>query len=271
MDPPWKRNPVPHLEDAGPFDIIGDIHGCYDETVALLETLGYAKDGAGMRHPRGRRAVFLGDLVDRGPRTPDVLRLVMAMVAAGEALAVPGNHDDKLARKLGGREMRVTAGLRLSLEQLALEPPELSAQVIDFVQSLPSHYLLDDGRLCVAHAGMRDDLMGRSTRVAHNFALYGESSKYDDTTPARAAWAEAYRGRAVVVYGHTPVVEASWLNGTICVDTGCVFGGRLSALRYPEKEVVSVGAPRVYFEHPNPAWRGPPVVASASGSPAPGE
>src|SRR5579883_3117043 len=88
--------------DHGPFDIIGDIHGCFDELQQLLTTLGYQITENGNPNgpekfqviaPSGRKAVFLGDLVDRGPRTPDVLKLVMSMVASGAALCVPGNHD----------------------------------------------------------------------------------------------------------------------------------------------------------------------------------
>ncbi|HEV2845339.1 MAG TPA: AAA family ATPase, partial [Thermoanaerobaculia bacterium] len=98
--------------ERGPFDIIGDIHGCADELEELLTTLGYAPDESGVwLHPEGRRAIFLGDLVDRGPRVPDVLRIVMGMVRAGAALCGPGNHDDKLRKWLEGRKVTVAHGL----------------------------------------------------------------------------------------------------------------------------------------------------------------
>lgn len=238
--------------DHGPFDIIGDVHGCHDELVALLGELGYEIDpgGTGARHPAGRRALFVGDLVDRGPATPAVLRLAMGMVEAGDALCVPGNHEAKLLRALQGRNVTKSHGLAESLAQLAEEPPGFSRQVADFIDGLVSHLVLDDGKLVVAHAGLRQDMHGGASGVVRSFALYGDTTGETDEfgLPVRYPWAEDYRGSALVVYGHTPVPEASWLNRTICIDTGCVFGGRLSALRYPERELVSVPAAGTYYE-----------------------
>lgn len=239
-------------EERGPFDIIGDIHGCAGELAELLERLGYvpADNGAAdeLSHPEGRRVIFLGDLVDRGPDSPGVLRRAMAMVASEQALCLPGNHDDKLLRKLRGRNVKVAHGLAETLAQLAAEPPEFAEQVVAFLASLPSHYVLDGGRLVVAHAGMPRPLQGRETPRARDFALYGETTGETDEhgLPVRVNWALRYRGRAAVVYGHTPVAEPRWLHNTINIDTGCVFGGRLTALRYPERELVAVPARRAY-------------------------
>src|SRR6266516_3190555 len=241
----------------GPFDIIGDVHGCFDELRVLLERLGYeieqSADGSApygyrARHTEGRKAVFLGDLVDRGLKIPDVLRLVMGMVETGAALCVPGNHDMKLMRKLRGKDVRITHGLAESLTQLENEPPELTARVADFIDGLVSHYVLDDGRLVVAHAGLKEELQGRAAGKVRDFALYGETTGETDEfgLPVRYNWAAEYRGQAMVVYGHTPVPEPEWLNRTINIDTGCVFGGKLTALRYPERELVSVPARRAY-------------------------
>ncbi|HET7490079.1 MAG TPA: polynucleotide kinase-phosphatase [Acidimicrobiales bacterium] len=252
------REPAPtdRRDDLGPFDIVGDVHGCHDELVALLRELGYevGPDGISARHPEGRRAVFVGDLVDRGPATPAVLRLVMAMVEAGDALCVPGNHEAKLLRALQGRNVRVSHGLAESLAQLATEPPELSQRVAAFIDGLVSHLVLDGGRLVVAHAGLRAEMHNRSSGAVRAFALYGDTTGETDEfgLPVRYPWAEDYRGDAAVVYGHTPVPDAVWRNRTICVDTGCVFGGRLTALRYPERELVSVPAARTYWEPARP-------------------
>lgn len=241
--------------DSGPFDIIGDVHGCSDELEALLGQLGYERDGFGTwRHPAGRKAVFVGDLVDRGPRIPDVLRTAMAMVQAGAALALPGNHDVKLVRKMRGRDVQITHGLADSLAQLEAEPAEFRERVADFLDGLVSHYVLDGGHLVVAHAGMKEELQGRGSRRVRDFALYGETTGETDEfgLPIRYNWAAEYRGHAHVVYGHTPVPEPEWLNRTINIDTGCVFGGKLTALRWPEKELVSVPASATYAEPAGP-------------------
>ncbi len=247
--------------DHGPFDIIGDVHGCADELEALLAGLGYAPDAApdadgvrAWRHPDARTAVFLGDLADRGPRVPDVLRTAMGMVAARTALAVPGNHDVKLLKALRGQTVQRTHGLAQSLEQLDATPPTLRARIAEFLDALPSHYVLDGGRLVVAHAGLTAELQGRSSGKVRAFALYGQTTGESDEfgLPVRYPWAAEYRGRAAVVYGHTPVAAPAWVNETIDIDTGCVFGGRLTALRWPERELVSVPAARQYAEPRRP-------------------
>jgi len=255
--------------DHGPFDIIGDVHGCLDEMMALLGRLGYDittdSDGISARHTDGRKAVFLGDLVDRGPATPGVLRLVMRMTAEGTALCVPGNHDMKLVRKLRGRDVQITHGLAESLEQLEGGPAEFRETVAGFLDKLISHYVLDEGRLVVAHAGLKEEMQGRGSGKVRDFALFGETTGETDEfgLPVRYDWAAEYRGRAAVVYGHTPVAQPEWVNNTINIDTGCVFGGRLTALRYPERELVSVPAGRIYYEPLRPLRAGSdtPVLA----------
>ena len=256
-------------EVAGPFDIIGDIHGCYTETVQLLEKLGYGIDRSNgeyvVAHPEGRKPVFLGDLVDRGPNTPEVLRLVMSMVKAGAAFCVAGNHDVKLVRALRGKDVKKTHGLAESLDQLSREPEQFRKQAADFLDKLVSHYVFDRGNLVAAHAGLREEMHGRGSGQVRSFAMYGETTGETDEfgLPVRYNWAAEYRGRATVVYGHTPVPEPEWLNNTICIDTGCVFGGRLSALRYPEKEIVSVDAQAKYYEPIRPLGPAAPEQLSA--------
>ncbi|WP_151480326.1 polynucleotide kinase-phosphatase [Streptomyces albicerus] len=243
-----RFNDLTHL--TGPFDIIGDIHGCASELESLLGKLGYV-DGA---HPEGRTAVFVGDLVDRGPDTPGVLRRVMSMVASGDALCVPGNHENKYGRYLKGRKVQHTHGLAETIEQMEDESEEFKQRVREFVDGLVSHYVLDGGRLVVCHAGLPEKYHGRTSGRVRSHALYGETTGETDEfgLPVRYPWAEDYRGRAAVVYGHTPVPEATWLNNTICLDTGAVFGGKLTALRWPERELVDVPAERVWYEPVKP-------------------
>ncbi|NED14326.1 polynucleotide kinase-phosphatase, partial [Streptomyces sp. SID9124] len=246
-----RYNDLRHL--TGPFDIIGDIHGCRSELDTLLGKLGYV-DGA---HPEGRTAVFVGDLVDRGPDSPGVLRRVMSMVADGNALCVPGNHENKLGRYLKGRKVQLTHGLAETVEQLEREDakdPEFRKRVAEFIDGLVSHYVLDDGRLVVCHAGLPEKYHGRTSGRVRSHALYGETTGETDEfgLPVRYPWAEDYRGRAAVVYGHTPVPNTSWINNTICLDTGAVFGGKMTALRWPERELVDVPAERVWYEPVKP-------------------
>lgn len=254
------------LPTSGPFDVIGDVHGCRSELESLLAALGYAverdADGrpSGAWHRDGRRALFVGDLVDRGPDSPGVLRLVMGMAAAGTALVVPGNHDDKLRRALQGHEVRMGPSLAGTLAQLERETPAFRAAVARFLHGLAPHLVLDGGALVVAHAGLPERFHGRTSPRVRALCLYGESTGERDEHgfPVRYPWALEYRGRAAVVYGHTPVAEAEWVNGTLCVDTACVFGGRLTALRWPEREVVSVPAEAAHHPHPvfSPASHG---------------
>jgi protein phosphatase len=255
-----ERRPLPidRRAEAGPFDIIGDVHGCAGELEALLHRLGYVlsrkEAGFVLSSPHGRKLVFVGDLVDRGPRTPEVLRIAMAAAAAGHALVVLGNHDDKLRRYLAGRSVKVAHGLETSVKQLEAEPPEFLKQVKAFIEGLQSHYWLDGGKLVVVHAGLKEEMIGRISKAVREFALYGDTTgEVDDVGfPIRRDWARAYRGTAAIVYGHTPVRDPAWVNETLCIDTGCAFGGKLTALRWPEREIVSVPAARTYVEPTRP-------------------
>jgi protein phosphatase len=249
----------------GPFDIMGDVHGCADELEELLEKLAYTftekSEGRYRRvysHPAGRKAFFVGDLVDRGPRVLDSYELVKNMLDAGTGFCVPGNHDVKLVRKLYGKDVKITHGLEKTLVELESLPSDLrpayEKQMADFFDDLTSHHILDDGKLVVAHAGMKESLQGRTSGTVRAFALYGETTGETDefSLPVRYNWAAEYRGKAMVVYGHTPVPEPSWLNNTINIDTGCVYGGALTALRYPERELISVPAKQIYAESSRP-------------------
>ncbi len=256
-------------QERGPFDIIGDVHGCCTELESLLTKLGYAvvargpdqaalSGGPVYSHPAKRRAVFVGDLVDRGPRVLDTVRLVRNMVATGSAFCVPGNHDMKLLRKLRSKNVQVTHGLAQTLSEIDALPAEGRAafckELTEFLDALISHYVFDDGKLVVAHAGMKEEMQGRGSGRVREFALFGETTGETDEfgLPVRHNWAAEYRGSAQVVYGHTPVPEPEWLNRTVNIDTGCVFGGKLTALRYPEGEFLSVPAAHTYCEPARP-------------------
>lgn len=238
--------------DTGPFDIIGDVHGCYDELIMLLEKLDYqvniSEKNIQVKHPQGRKVIFLGDLVDRGPKIVQVLKLVMAMCASEIAYCVQGNHDNKLYRKLNGRNVQVKNGLEDSLSQLENEKKEFIIKAKDFIKYLESHLIFDHHNLVVAHAGMREDLIGRSSKRVRDFALYGETTGETDEfgLPIRYLWAKDYKGKALVLYGHTPNLEVYKMNNTINIDTGCVFGNKLTCYKYPEDEFIYVNALKQY-------------------------
>lgn len=262
-------------DQAGPFDIFGDLHGCADELRVLLEKTGWERFASPdpdapwgdecWRHPAGRRAIFLGDLVDRGPHVLDTVRIVRNMIAAGTAFCVAGNHDVKFLRWLRGKQVQVKHGLERSIAEVEQLLAEDRSKIASFLDGLVSHYVLDGGKLVVAHAGLREEMHGRGSGAVREFCLYGETTGETDEfgLPVRYNWASEYRGKAMVVYGHTPIPEAEWLNSTVNIDTGAVFGGKLTVLRYPEREFVSVAAAREYSTPIRPFVQSAPDARSS--------
>lgn len=238
----------------GPFDLIGDIHGCYEELKMLLGKLGYRRLFDYYTHPAGRKAVFLGDLTDRGPRSLDSFRLVKAMVDSGNALYVPGNHCRKLSRYLEGRNIKISHGLEKTVEEIKRLPENereyFREEFLQLYQEAPPYLILDCGRLVVSHGGIKEDMIGKVTERVKNFCFFGDATGEvtEDGLPVRRDWAREYRGEALVVYGHTPVTEPVFVHNTIDIDQGCVMGGRLTALRYPEREIVQVPALACYYQ-----------------------
>jgi protein phosphatase len=248
-----KAEELAFLQDPGPFDVIGDVHGCLSELLLLMSALGYrvARQAGDFKvtPPDGRKLAFVGDLANRGPATPGVLRLVIGMVRADQAICVPGNQDVALAGALKGRNSKITQGVMRSIEQLEAEAEVFRAEVAEFLDGRAGHYVLDGGNLVVAHAGLKERLHGSGSAKARKFALSGQATGKIDAfgLPVRYNWSADYRGKALVVFGHTPVVTPVWLNNTVNIDTGCVYGGHLTALRYPERETISVPARAVYY------------------------
>jgi protein phosphatase len=248
--------PVDAEHDDGPFDIIGDVHGCYDELCDLLAELGYVNQGNTWGHPEQRTLVFVGDLADRGPNSLGVWQLVLGMAEAGRALIVPGNHDNKFMRWLLGRPIRAGRGLTTTLSQFealsAQEQTVLRERILALLRAAPSYLLLDHGQLVVTHAGIRDDMIGRWDRQISAFCLYGDVAGYDqEGIPIRRHWALERRvtpHSPLIVYGHVVVDSPAFQNETVDIDTGCCFGGSLTALRYPERTFVNVTARQVYAD-----------------------
>lgn len=241
--------------EKGPFDIIGDVHGCFLELILLIKKLGYEiQDNYNVLNPQGRKLIFVGDYVDRGPKIVEVLKLVMRMTSDNKAICVIGNHDDKLLRWLKGRNVKIQHGLEDSVEQLEKTTSEFKQEVYDFLDNLESHYVLDSGNLVIAHAGMKEKYQGRVSKRIRSFAMFGDTTNEIDQfgLPIRKIWAKDYLGKAKVIYGHTPNLNILKLNNTINIDTGCVFGNKLTAYRYPEDEIVSVNALSEYSRTKRP-------------------
>ena len=239
---------------SGPFDVIGDVHACLDELNDLFSALGYVTDDVtGWRSPAGRTAVFVGDFVDRGPDNAGTLTLAMRMVAGGTALAVPGNHDMQLVRHLTHGDVPLVYGLKETVAELERHPAAFRHDVRDFLNELPSHVVLDAGKLVVAHTGLATEHHLVDTPLTKRLAVYCvENGEMDPHDPEkRHPWVAWHQGPPVI-YGHTPVLYPAWRNDSIDIDTGCVFGWKLTALRWPERELVQVPARRAYFKRSRP-------------------
>jgi len=246
--------------ESGPFDIVGDVHGCAKELDKLLEKLGYELNSRGprgqrttrIRHPKNRILILAGDLVDRGPVSMDVLRFAMQAEKDGIAKCVIGNHDDKFLRWLMGRDVQVTKSLQTTIDEAAHEKPKFLNDARCYLESLPSHLILDQGKLIVAHAGLPEKYHGIESRSSRAFAMFGETTGQTDDLgfPIRRDWARNYRGKAIVVHGHVAEKKVRHVNNVWSLDTGCVYGHKLTALRWPEMEIVQVKAKKDWFPHP---------------------
>lgn len=236
------------------FDLIGDVHGCSSELRTLLLKLGYV-DTAGRcqsgvwKHPDGRKVVFVGDLNDRGPDSVGAITVAMRMCLSGNALAVIGNHDDKLLRYLKGNKVTPGHGLAETIRQIEEGPEWLRDEIHDFLSTLPFELTLDNGRLSVSHAGLPEKHQGQTHGKARSHALFGDvdgKSKDENGYPIRKDWAQDYKGTRIVVHGHVPVKEVRTVGNVWDIDTGACFGNKLTALRYPEMQIVQVQSAENY-------------------------
>lgn len=239
-----------------PFDIIGDIHGCLDELKKLFQRLGYIEKNNIFTHPEGRTPIFIGDLTDRGPKSIETMETALNMVEGKKALYIPGNHCVKLARYMEGRPIHVKFGVETTLKEFEQLNPaqleDLSARFIKMVENSPYYLILDNGKLVISHGGIKDNMIGREHKRIAKFCLFGASTgkTLENGLPERLDWAKNYSGEALVVYGHTPVKNPEFRFNTINIDQGCVFGGALTALRYPEMETISIPARKTYYHRP---------------------
>nr|WP_263328313.1 bis(5'-nucleosyl)-tetraphosphatase PrpE [Neobacillus sp. Marseille-Q6967] len=237
------------------IDIIGDIHGCLPEFEQLTTKIGYQWKNGIPIHPDNRVLGFVGDLTDRGPASLKVAEIVWRLVIEQKrAFYTPGNHCNKLYRYFLGRKVQETHGLETTVAEYKSlnksDQQSIRKKFIELYENSPLHLVLDKNRLVIAHAGIREDYIGQTNAKVKTFVLYGDitGEKHPDGSPIRRDWAKKYRGEKIIVYGHTPVKEPRIINNTYNIDTGAVFGGKLTVLRYPEMELVSVSSTMPYVE-----------------------
>jgi len=243
------------------IDIIGDIHGCFNELYKLTIQLGYNWKAGIPLHPNGRCLAFVGDLTDRGPESLKVVDIVYELWKQKKAYYVPGNHCNKLYRYFLGNKVQVTHGLETTVAELSgctVQQRNHYKQVfMEMYENSPLYLQLDNKKLVIAHAGIKEDYIGKMNNKVKTFVLYGDitGEKHPDGSPVRGDWAKKYKGKPTIVYGHTPVLEPRFIHNTVNIDTGAVFGGKLTALQYPEMEVVSVSSSMPFvkekFNHPH--------------------
>ncbi|KGX92708.1 metallophosphatase [Pontibacillus halophilus JSM 076056 = DSM 19796] len=228
-------------------DIIGDVHGCYEEMMELFETLGYEMKNGIPVHPNGRVPIFVGDLQDRGPNSVAVMRLVYQLVIEQKkGYYVPGNHCNKLYRYFLGNNVKLQHGLETTVAELQALDDATAKRVKEEFMTLydesPLYLIQPELNVVVAHAGIREDMIGSYHKKVRTFVLYGDITGefHPNGMPVRRDWAQHYNGERWIVYGHTPVREPRFKHKTVNIDTGCVFGGKLTAFRLPEETIVSV-------------------------------
>ncbi len=237
------------------IDCIGDVHGCIDELVQLFHKLGYRYEKQIFVHPDGRIPVFLGDLTDRGPDSIAVIRLVYEMVVSRKtARYVPGNHCNKLYRFFLGRNVKQQHGIETTIreyEALAQEEQEeIHRKFITLYEEAPLYLEIPEVNAVISHAGIKEEYIGRTDKKVEKFVLYGDITGETDEKgmPVRLDWAKLYKGNRWIIYGHTPVLEPRVVNNTINIDTGCVFGNKLTAFQLPEHQTVSVRSKQPWNE-----------------------
>lgn len=236
------------------LDIIGDVHGCFDEFKSLTQKLNYSWASGIPLHKENRKICFVGDITDRGPNSLSMIEVVWKLWKNDDAYYVPGNHCNKLYRYFLGRNVQVTHGLETTvaeLNNLSLKKVNhYKRMFIELYESSPIYQIFDDGKLVVAHAGIREDYIGKYNKSVKTFVLYGDITGefLPNGMPVRRDWAQSYKGKPFIVYGHTPVKKPRLVGNTINIDTGAVFGGKLTAYQYPEMDTVSVQSTMPYIE-----------------------
>nr|WP_263326332.1 polynucleotide kinase-phosphatase [Neobacillus sp. Marseille-Q6967] len=246
------------------IDFIGDIHGCYEEFLELLAKLGYQENEQGYYiHPEGRKLLSLGDMLSRGPRSLEALQFFQKHVAAGLAYMIDSNHGWKIARWLDGKNVKLAHGdenVKEEFEEYERQFGEeatltLKEQMKSLLLESKSHYIIQKNGVNVAvavHAGIRDHYIGKESQRISDFCRYGDTNGLDENgKPIRKDWTLGHKSSELILWGHDPKPQPLLVNNTLNIDQGVVFGGSLTAYRYPEKQLVSIKAKKDYADVPD--------------------
>ena len=208
--------------------VVGDIHGCYDELMALLEKAELDQDD---------RVVAVGDLITKGPKNREVLEVFMTDPRFSTVI---GNHDLALRRRWNGEDIDLSSAQKDAHKELKGEKDAYTA----FLNRLP--FMIDLGSHLVVHAGLRPnvELHSQTTGDLTRLRTLGPDRESDEGTP----WYHVYYGDKVVLFGHWPASEPRRGKKAIGLDTGCVYGYHLTAYIIETDEFVTVKAEKAYDE-----------------------
>jgi polynucleotide kinase-phosphatase len=255
----------PLLIDVGSgIDFIGDIHGCFDEFIEILTKLGYEANEEGyFIHPEGRRILSLGDVLSRGPRSIETLQFFQKHVAAGHAYMIDSNHGWKIARWLDGKNVKLAHGDENVAAEFEVyetkfgkdESERLKQQIKDLLLEAKSHYIIQKNgvnTVVAVHAGIKDHYIGKESPRISDFCRYGDTDGLDENgKPIRKDWSASHKSNELILWGHDPKPQPLMVNNSLNIDQGVVFGGSLTAYRYPERQLVSVKAKQDYANVPD--------------------
>ncbi|WP_077703110.1 bis(5'-nucleosyl)-tetraphosphatase PrpE [Virgibacillus dokdonensis] len=237
------------------IDVIGDVHGCFEELEQLFSKLGYKKEQIIYIHPQQRVPVFVGDITDRGPHSLNVITLVYHMVITHKkARYVPGNHCNKLYRYFLGNKVQLRHGLETTVAEYKRCSKEEQAIIrqrfMTLYEQAPLYLQIPECNAIIAHAGIKESYVGRADKKVTSFVLYGDTTGefHADGRPVRRDWAAYYQGDKWIIYGHTPVLQPRFLNKTVNIDTGCVFGNQLTAFSLPEEKITAVSSKQPFVK-----------------------
>jgi hypothetical protein len=222
------------------IDFIGDIHGCFDEFIELLQQLGYEKNTDGFyRHSEGRKILSLGDVMSRGPCSLETLQFFLKHVRAGLCYMIDSNHGWKIARWLDGRTVKLANGdekVEAEFQQYENQfgkeaSVRLKHEVKEMLLAAKSHLVVQKNGVTVAvatHAGIKDHYIGKQSQRIADFCRYGDAEGLDEHgKPIRKDWTIHHHTGELIIWGHDPKPQPMLVNNTLNIDQGVVFGGSL--------------------------------------------